>query len=159
MLAALAYPVGLRREVQVLQAARREIALSIDTVLSIRARTDRLVNAIEALNLEHAGAPRWSEALAALASALPRSAYLTAFRGVADTLVIEGLAAEATEAVEGLAALSDLEDLRALGPIRREITSDDRSIDRFTLGATVEWHGGAQPLRLSTPAGSAEASR
>lgn len=149
LLAAVSYPLGLRRDLDALRTERRRIQPSVETILELQTRTDDLGGTIRALEREEAGAPRWSEAVAGVASGLPRSAYLTSFRGGGDTLTVDGLAAQATEAVEGLATMPGVEGLRAVGPVRREAISGDRTVERFTLAGVVPWAAGVSPLGRS----------
>ena len=68
---------------------------------------------------------------------LPEDAHLTAFRGQADSLWLEGIADRAAGVFEAMQSAPDVLGVRAQAPIRRELRDGEVPIERFTLAARL----------------------
>ncbi len=141
LVAAAAHLLGLRRELGVLESERARLAAPVVEASEVRSRTEYLSDALTALRGTARAAPRWSEVLAATAEVLPSSAHLTSFRGAGDTLVVQGVAAEARDVVTGMSDIRGMVRLRMVGPLRRDVLEGDRVIERFRIAASIDRGG------------------
>jgi Tfp pilus assembly protein PilN len=82
-------------------------------------------------------AARWSEVVAALSDKLDEDAYLTAFRGRGDSVVVDGLAEHAARAFDAVEKTPGLVSVRAAAPVRREAPSGGPALERFTIAALL----------------------
>jgi hypothetical protein len=90
---------------------------------------------VAGLNAIERTAPSWAHAIADLTAALPDAAYLTAFRTRGDSLVVEGLAEQASDAFNAIEQIPTLANVRAGAPVRRELQDDATPLERFTIVA------------------------
>ena len=128
---------GERRELNALRARRAELRPLIQQALVHRdtlVETSDRVNAIAALEQ---GGERWSAVIARVAEVLPRDAYLTAFRGEADSVSLEGQASNAAGVFAAMRSTPGLLAVRASAPVRQEGGAGQPVVERFAMGARV----------------------
>lgn len=128
---------GARRELEAVRARRRTIQASVGEVMEVREAIGSLNGRLTSLAELEGSAPRWSDVVARVAERLPRDAHLTAFRGRADTLVLEGAAGRAGGVIAAMQRVPGLSGVRAGAPIRRETGERGGVVDRFSLVARV----------------------
>jgi hypothetical protein len=128
---------GERRELNALRARRAELRPLVQQALVHRdtlVETSDRVNAIAALEQD---GERWSAVIARVAEALPGDAYLTAFRGEADSVSLEGQASSAAGVFAAMRSTPGLLAVRASAPVRQEGGVGQPVVERFTMGARV----------------------
>ncbi|HEX2091662.1 MAG TPA: hypothetical protein VHG28_04635 [Longimicrobiaceae bacterium] len=130
---------GARRELDAVRARRETIRASVGEVVAVREAIGGLNGRLTSLAELEGSAPRWSDVVARVADHLPRDAHLTAFRGQADTLVLEGAAGRAGGVIAAMQRVPGLVEVRAGAPIRRETDEGGGAVDRFSLVARVVW--------------------
>jgi hypothetical protein len=128
---------GVRRELALTQMRRAALARRVAIAMAQREAAAALDARLDALATLEASAPRWSAALALSAAHLPRDAHLTALRGVADTLVLEGEAPSAVAVLKAFRRAPAVSDVRAEAPIRQEVSDGGAAIQRFALRAAL----------------------
>ncbi len=133
---------GARRQLRALEQERTSIRAEVEAAVAEREVLLELTGRLNTLSTAETTAPRWSNVLASVAQHLPEDAHLLAFRASADSLFLEGLADRAAGVFEAMQAAPDILGVRARAPIRRELLSGNRAIERFALGAQL---GGAAP--------------
>jgi hypothetical protein len=124
--------LDLEREIEVVEAKRRAIKPSVDRMMLAREAIGALELRVSAIDSVAHG-PQWSSVIAAVAAHLPNDAHLVAFRGAADSLQIEGLATQAAGVFEAIQRAPGVSGVRSSAPIRQELDSTQRPIERFTL--------------------------
>ena len=127
----------LLRELSVLGNARAAQRVAVDAALSVREASLGVDTRLDALAGIAAAAHPWTEILDQVAAGLPGDVYLTALRGTADSIVIDGVAWRAAGVFEGLQTVTRLASLRPAGPIRQEVRDSGPPIERFTASATL----------------------
>lgn len=134
---------GMKRELDVVLERRQALRAQVDHAMAEReailAVNDRLATLAE---LE-ATAPAWSALIATLAERLPRDAHLTALRGRADSLVLQGVAGRAVGVFEAIQKAPGVAGVRAEAPIRQELRDGRTPVERFVLAA--KWSSAAVP--------------
>jgi Tfp pilus assembly protein PilN len=128
---------GERRELNALRARRADLRPLVQQALVHRdtlVETSDRVNAIAALEQ---GGERWSAVIARVAEALPADAYLTAFRGEADSVSLEGQASNAAGVFAAMRSTPGLLAVRASAPVRQEGGAGQPVVERFVMGARV----------------------
>lgn len=123
--------VGTRHRVEHVRRERLAIARDVVAAVDVRARRDSLFTTLHVLD-SLGSRPSWNDLLAALAAQLPRDAYLRLVQGRADSVQIQGQAADAARVIAALRALEDVEEVRARAPIQRELGSAG-PVERFSL--------------------------
>lgn len=108
---------GVHREAARLDGDRAALRPSIAGVLVRRDSLTALGDALGALSRAERDAPRWSERLWVLSSALPDDALFTAVRGAGDSAQVEGRATNAAPVFEALRSARGVESVRATAPI------------------------------------------
>ncbi len=129
--------LGERRELTAIQRERTSVAEQVGATVAEREGLLELNERLAALAVAEESAPRWSRVIANVAENLPDDAHLLAFRANADSLVMEGLAERAAGVFEAMQAAPDILGVRARAPIRRELLTNNRAIERFALGAQL----------------------
>jgi hypothetical protein len=127
----------LVRELEAFESARAAQREAVETALAARESSMGVETRLDALAGTRAAAEQWTEVLHQVATGLPADAYLTALRGTADSIVIDGVARRAAGVFEGLQRATRLATLRPAGPIRQEIRDSGPPIERFTASATL----------------------
>lgn len=128
---------GARRDLAALIDRRAEIAEAVDRAMAERSVWMDLNDRLEALASLEQSAPQWSLVLSRVADYLPEDAHLTAFRGRADSLSLEGIANRAAGVFEAMQNAPGVLGVRAQAPIRRELRNGEEPIERFTLAARL----------------------
>lgn len=128
---------GLHRELDAVRARRDEIRPAVVEAMAARDAMTAVTDRLATLDSADRAAPRWSTVIAALAEQLPRDAYLSAFRATADTIRLEGTAAQATGVFEALQRAPWMTSVRAEAPIRQESDASGGSAERFALAAQI----------------------
>ena len=128
---------GAERALAMLRAERAADAPDVAEALGRRQEVARLREQYALLRPDGPGARRWSQVLSVVADRLPRTAYLTVFRGTGDSLALEGVAREAGPVLDALREAPSVAALRATAPIRRETRNDGTAVERFALGARL----------------------
>lgn len=126
---------GVRRELAAVQEQRAAIGPEIASTLVGRTTVETAFRQLTALAAADRAAPRWSRTIAGLTAQLPDEAYLTAFRGRGDSVVVNGLATHAARVFEALERTPGLADVRAAAPVRRESAGGAEAMEHFTIGA------------------------
>jgi Tfp pilus assembly protein PilN len=143
---AVAHLWSLERRLDGVEASRRALSPSLAPVMAERRTIDAARSTLEALALVERTSPRWTGALAALARALPDSAYLLSLSTSGAKLQLTGLAASAHSVVAPLEASLAFTDV-ALAAASRRDGAERR--ERFELSVNVDTSArsaGAAPL-------------
>ena len=148
ILAAALELIGLRRDLSSIRARRAEIRPRVQELLSAREATQNIEARLRVLDSLDATRPRWVAAFGRLAAGLPREAYLTGVRGTPDSLVLEGVAPQASLVFEALRNTPGVVAVRAEAPYRQETGADGQAVEHFAFG--MRWTPG------STNAGGAQ---
>ncbi len=125
---------GTARELDRVLARRQALRAPVARAMAVRTALDEWQARLEALRAGETGRPRWPAVFAELADHLPADAHLSSLRGTADSLVVEGVAAEANTALQSLRRAPKVEGLRALAPIRQEIRDSGPTREQFLVG-------------------------
>lgn len=141
LLAATFELIGLRRDLALLRARRAEIRPQVQTLLVTREAAQDIETRLQVLDSLDATRPRWVAAFGRIATGLPRQAYLTGLRGTPDSLVLEGVAPEASLVFEALRSTPGVVSVRAEAPYRQETRDDGRAIEHFAFG--TRWAPGS----------------
>jgi hypothetical protein len=126
---------GLHRQLRGLQQQRAQLAPRLQATLVGRTSVEAVYRSVAALNAVERGSPAWGSTIGVLSAAVPDSAYLTAFRTRGDSLIVEGLADEASDVFNAMERIPTLANVRAGAPVRREVQSDTTPMERFTIVA------------------------
>jgi hypothetical protein len=127
----------VRRELAAVRVEREAIAPQLGSTLVGRTTVETAFRQLAVLARAEEAAPQWSTVIAALSAQLPQEAYLTGFRGRADTVGVEGLALSAARVFEAVERVPLLTDVQATSPVRRETTAEGDALERFQLSATL----------------------
>jgi hypothetical protein len=128
---------GLHRQLDILRAERNQIAPRLSATLIGRTSVENVSRSVTALNDIERVSPRWAQAISRLSNTVPEAAYLTAFRTRGDSLIIEGLAEQASDVFNAIERVPSLANVRAGAPVRREVQSDTTPLERFTIVARL----------------------
>lgn len=126
---------GLNRQLDAVRAQRARLAPRLSATLMGRTSVEAVYRSLAGLNALERSAPTWANTIADLTDALPDAAYLTAFRTRGDSLVVEGLAEQASDVFNAMEKMPSLANVRAGAPVRRELQSDTVPLERFTIVA------------------------
>jgi Tfp pilus assembly protein PilN len=126
---------GVRRQLRAVQAKRAELRPQLASTLVGQMSVEGAYRRLTILAAAERQAPRWSAVLAALSARLPDDAYLTAFRGRGDSVVVDGLAERAAPVFDAIESTPGLREVRAAAPVRRETPASGESRERFTIAA------------------------
>lgn len=140
---------GTWRERAQVAGARAALRGRLSGVLATRDSLARVAERLGALRAAEAHAPRWSAAVATVAGALPRDAYVLSLRGEGDSVVIDGVAERAAPVFDALRRAPQVLSVHAQGSIRQEIEEGVGPMERFTL--VVRLAAPVAPLGASSP--------
>jgi Tfp pilus assembly protein PilN len=138
---------GVRRELSAAQSQRAALRPVIASTLVGRTTVETAFRQLATLGAADRSAPRWSTILAGVSEHLPEDAYLTAFRGRADSVVVDGLAAHAARVFDAIEQTPGLTAVRAAAPVRREAPSGSEAMEHFTIAAQLRTHADATPAK------------
>jgi len=133
--------VGLRRDLVAIRARRAEIHPRVQELLTAREAAQNVEARLRVLDSLDATRPRWVAAFERLAAGLPREAYLTGVRGTPDSLVLEGVAPQASLVFEALRSTPGVVAVRAEAPYRAETGADGQAVEHFAFG--MRWTPGS----------------
>jgi len=133
---------GLARQLAALQARRTALQHQVGAALTARDSLGALATGLARLQQLEATDPRWSMFLADLADYLPRDAHLVSLRAVGDSVVVEGVATQAVGVFQAVQLMPGVAGVRAVAPIRQEVTADGTVREQFALGTLL--HRSAQ---------------
>lgn len=128
---------GVHRQLAATQAERARLAPQLSATLVGRNSVETVYHHLSTLTEAQRTAPQLSRAIASLSEALPDGAYLTGLRTRGDSLVLDGLADQATEAFNALEQLPGLANVRSAAPVRRQVQADSTPLERFTIAARM----------------------
>jgi hypothetical protein len=131
---------GTARELERVAAARRTHRAEVAEAMAVRDELQQWAAKLAALDSIETEGRSWTLVLATLATHLPRDAHLTALKGSADTVLIEGVAHRAAAGLEALQRSADIERVRVTAPIRQE--SGDSAAPRERFVAAVQFRSG-----------------
>lgn len=129
-MAAHLHLTGLRRELAAVVAQRDAHATEVSTAFEQQWLAGALRERLEALQRQQVTLPQWTPVLAALARALPDSAYLLSVTVDSSGLRVEGVAPGAAEAVRALQASPELSGVELLAAFRQDGVD---AMERFDL--------------------------
>jgi Tfp pilus assembly protein PilN len=121
---------GVRRELEAVMAQREAHATAVTAAFELQWLAGALRERLDAIVQQQATQSNWTPTLAALAQALPDSAYLLSVTADSGGLRLEGIAPEAAAAVRALQASSQLKDVQLLAAFRQDGIDD---FERFDL--------------------------
>ncbi len=129
---------GARRELAAVASRRAAIREEVAAALARQDTLESLVARHAALERAGGAAVRWSEVLTDFSDYLPRDAHLSAFRGRADSVGLEGIARRAAGVFEALRRAPRVAGVRADAPIRQETSqSGGPPVERFAVAARL----------------------
>ncbi|HVT38079.1 MAG TPA: PilN domain-containing protein [Gemmatimonadaceae bacterium] len=137
VVAALLELWGVRRELGAIRQQRSALRSEVAATLVGRTSVETAFRQLATLAAAQRTAPHWSAIVAGLSDKLGEDAYLTAFRGRGDSVVVDGLASHAARAFDAVEKTPGLTDVRAAAPVRREAPSGGPAMERFTIAAQV----------------------
>lgn len=137
VLAAALHLWGVHRELAAVQAQRAALRPEVAATLVGRTSVETAFRQLAALAVAQRTAPHWAGVVAALSEKLDTDAYLTAFRGRDDSLVVDGLAVHAARVFDAMERTPGLTGAHAAAPVRREAPSGGPAMERFTIAARV----------------------
>ena len=118
---------GLRRELDAVQARRREIALPVMTAVAHRRGAEESRARLDALRALADEPAEWVRVLPALATALPDSAHLTSMSIGKGHVQLSGLASGGVAVLPALARSTALRGITISSPLRRDqVTGRER---------------------------------
>lgn len=124
---------GTQRELRQIESKRSAIRSRVDGIMKVRETLDVVDRRTGALVMLDRTAPQWSGTMATVASHLPLDAHLAAFRGRADSLVLEGVADRAAPVFEAIQRAPGVTSVKATAPIRQELDADQRPVESFSV--------------------------
>ncbi|MFN2567814.1 MAG: PilN domain-containing protein [Gemmatimonadaceae bacterium] len=151
---------GLSRELRALEAERRAIAPAVARASVSRRAAVSVLSQLETVALLERTAPRYTEALTALADALPDSAYLVSFAARGTSFRVGGVAKATSAVVPALEASPLFAQVVLFSPVERDEASGSEQFDltlalsgpvRSTSAGDVAPTGRALPRREATP--------
>lgn len=129
---------SLEHRLDSVEASRRRLATALAPVMAQRRTVDAARSTLDAIARVERASPRWTEPLAALARALPKSAYLLSLSANGAKLQLTGFATSAHAVVAPLRASPAFTDV-ALAAASRRDPADRR--ERFELSVNVDTSG------------------
>ena len=126
------YVARLAGEARRIERALDQLREPVAAVMQVRAKLDRITATLTGLDDDAAGRGAMTTRLAALAGALPDSAYLTSVELGDSGGVVTGASTRAAVVVPALAASPLLSDARLDGPVVQDETGGIRR-ERFTI--------------------------
>lgn len=126
--------IGLHRDLARVEARRAEIRPQVEALLAARGAAQDVEGRLALLDSLDASRPRWVSAFARLSASLPHQAYLTGVRGAPDSLVLEGVAPEASQVFDALRGFPGIVAVRAEAPYRQETGVNGAPVERFAFG-------------------------
>ena len=136
---------GLRRELDAVATERRAIAPAVGRATASRRAAVSVLSQLETIARLERTAPRYTEALTALAEALPDSAYLVSFAAQGTTFRVGGVARATTSmVVPAHAASPHFADVALFSPIERD---DESGAEQFDLTLSLRARSGAGRAR------------
>jgi hypothetical protein len=139
---------GLRRELAAVREHRALIAAEVEQVTAVREVLNLVNGSLATLVALESDAPRWSHVVADVARHLPLDAHLSALRARPDTVLLDGMADDASGVFEALRDAPGVAAIRAETPIRRELRDGQPTVERFALRARLRdaaEAGGVEP--------------
>jgi hypothetical protein len=133
--AAGAFLWGLQREINAVKAQRQGIAPGVESALELRRAAGGVADRLAAIAAIEETAVVWTPAVAALAKALPDSAYLVAMTADGVQLRLAGIARSASSVVPALEASPLLHEVALTSAQRSDVSEDLQSFD---VAATLE---------------------
>ncbi len=124
---------GVHRQLEMVRAQRAQLASRLSATLIGRTSVEAVTRNVGGLNAVERSAPAWAQTLVRLTTAIPDGAYLTAFRTRGDSIVVEGLAEQASDVFNAMEQIPQLANVRAGAPVRRELQDDTTPLERFTI--------------------------
>lgn len=119
--------LGLRRELDAVQARRRDLALQVMTAVAHRRGAEESRARLDALRALADEPAEWMRVLPALASALPDSAHLTSMSIGNGHVQLSGLASGGVAVLPALARSPTLRGITISSPLRRDqVTGRER---------------------------------
>ncbi len=128
---------GVRRELVAVRAERDAIRPQLSATLVGRTTVETAFRQLALLAETERSAPLWSRVIGGISEQLPYEAYLTGFRGRADTVGVDGLAQQAARVFDAIEAVPQLRGVHASSPVRRETSADGEALERFQLSALL----------------------
>jgi Tfp pilus assembly protein PilN len=128
---------GVHRELGAIRRQRSALRSEVAATLVGRTSVETAFRQLATLAAAQRTAPHWSAIVASLSDKLGEDAYLTAFRGRGDSVVVDGLASHAARAFDAVEKTPGLTGVRAAAPVRREAPSGGPAMERFTIAAQV----------------------
>jgi len=127
--AAALYLSGLRREFDAVAAERRAIAAEVADAMELRQTAEAIRVRLEAVSRIEKNTLAWTPALAALADALPDSAYLLSLSADGVQLRLAGVASSASAVVPALEASPLLREVSLTAARQSDRTGEAESFD------------------------------
>ena len=118
VLAAVTRWWGVERAVDRINADRAALRTAVAPVLAARDSLVALRDGLGAIGQAEAGAPSWTTWMSTIAAALPDDAYLTALRGSADSVVVEGRATSTAVVLDAICAARGVRSVHASAPVQ-----------------------------------------
>jgi Tfp pilus assembly protein PilN len=131
---AAAHLWSLERRLNAVEASRGALAATLAPVMAARKSVDAARTTLDALARVERESPRWTHVLAALAGALPDSAYLLSLSTNGAKVQLTGLAVSAHAVVAPLEASPEFSDVALATASRRDPAANR---ERFELSASV----------------------
>ena len=128
---------SVRRQLTDVQAQRAALKPQLSSTLVGRTTIETAYRQLGVLNAAERSAPQWTSLMVSIAKTLDQAAYITAFKGRGDSVVIEGIAAHAAKVFEDLEHTPGLASVTAAAPVRREAPNGADATQRFTIAARV----------------------
>lgn len=130
---------GEHRELAAVRAHRAAIRAQVLRALAGRDTLIGLSEHVSTIAGLQRSTHEWSGVIALVAAALPLDASLTAFHGEADSIALEGQAAEAAGVFAAMRAAPGIAAVRASAPVRQEGGGPDGQpvIERFVVAANL----------------------
>jgi Tfp pilus assembly protein PilN len=135
LVAAAAHLSGLRREVDAVRARRAQIAPQVGKALEARSGVTELRERLRVLSALEAGAPAWTDRMAALARALPDSAWLRTLTADSAGLRMGGVARSVSTVIPALEASPRFDRVGLAAPVRWEAGDTG---ERFEVAAAIQ---------------------
>ena len=124
---------GTHRELDQIEARRAAIRARVNGIMRVRDALEGVDRRTATLTTLDRTAPQWSGTMATVASHLPLDAHLAAFRGRADSLVLEGTAERAATVFEAIQRAPGVSGVRANAPIRQEMDAEQHPVEHFAM--------------------------
>lgn len=135
LVAAAAHLSGLRRELDAVRARRAQIAPQVGKALEARSGVTELRERLGVLSALEAGAPAWTDRMAALARALPDSAWLRTLTADSASVRMGGVARSVSTVIPALEASPRFDRVGLAAPIRWEAGDTG---ERFEISASIQ---------------------